>query len=42
VKDKLKRFGLFGEIGEAAFLPTVGAAVAAYVEAHHVDWLDED
>jgi high affinity sulfate transporter 1 len=42
VKDKLKRFGLFGEIGEAAFFPTIGAAVAAYVEAHRVDWTDVD
>jgi high affinity sulfate transporter 1 len=42
VKDKLKRFGLFEEIGEAGFFPTIGAAVAAYVEAHHVDWTDVD
>jgi hypothetical protein len=42
VKDKLKRFGLFGEIGEAGFFPTIGAAVAAYVGAHKVDWVDSD
>ena len=27
VKDKLKRFGLFAEIGEDSFFPTIGAAV---------------
>jgi high affinity sulfate transporter 1 len=30
VKDKLKRFGLFNQIGEEFFFPTVGAAVDAY------------
>ena len=40
VKDKLKRFGLFGRIGAAFFFPTVGAAVSAYLEAHPVEWLD--
>ena len=30
VKDKLKRFGLFEEIGGAFFFPTVGAAVDAF------------
>src|SRR6516165_5829188 len=28
VKDKLKRFGLFKQLGENAFFPTLGAAVA--------------
>lgn len=40
VKDKLKRFGLFAQLGETSFLPTIGAAVARYLEAHHVDWVD--
>src|SRR5215813_6962830 len=40
VKDKLKRFGLFSQIGEAAFFPTIGAAVSSYLESHAVDWLD--
>jgi len=40
VKDKLKRFGLFGRIGAAFFFPTVGAAVSAYLEAYPVEWLD--
>ena len=40
VKDKLKRFGLFARLGEAAFFPTVGAAVGGYLKAHPVDWVD--
>ena len=40
VKDKLKRFGLFGRLGEAAFFPTIGAAVGRYLETHPVDWVD--
>jgi high affinity sulfate transporter 1 len=42
VKDKLKRFGLFSELGEAAFYPTVGAAVRDYLATHDVDWKDDD
>ena len=38
VTDKLKRFGLFGRLGEAAFFPTIGAAVSRYLETHRVDW----
>ena len=40
VKDKLKRFGLFAQFGEQTFFPTVGAAVAGYLKAHPVDWVD--
>jgi len=40
VKDKLKRFELFTQIGEASFFPTVGAAVSAYLKVHPVDWVD--
>jgi MFS superfamily sulfate permease-like transporter len=42
VKDKLKRFGLFSELGEAAFYPTVGSAVRAYLHAHDVEWKDDE
>jgi MFS superfamily sulfate permease-like transporter len=38
VKDKLKRFGLFGRLGEDTFFPTVGAAVSSYLNTHTVDW----
>jgi MFS superfamily sulfate permease-like transporter len=34
VKDKLKRFGLFAQIGEASFFPTVEAAVRSYMQKH--------
>ena len=42
VKDKLKRFGLFTELGTAAFYPTMGAAVRDYLDTHDVDWEDDD
>jgi high affinity sulfate transporter 1 len=40
VKDELKRFGLFTQLGEESFFPTIGAAVSAYLKAHPVDWVD--
>lgn len=41
VKDKLKRFGLFAQLGENYFFPTVGAAVSRYLEINtDVDWED--
>jgi MFS superfamily sulfate permease-like transporter len=40
VKDKLKRFGLFTQIGETSFFPTIGIAVSSYLESHAVDWVD--
>jgi high affinity sulfate transporter 1 len=40
VKDKLKRFGLFAQIGEGAFFPTIGAAVSSYLKGHAVEWQD--
>jgi high affinity sulfate transporter 1 len=40
VKDKLKRFGLFPQIGEQFFFPTIEVAVSAYLENHKVDWVD--
>jgi high affinity sulfate transporter 1 len=40
VKDKLKRFGLFPQIGEKFFFPTIGVAVGSYLESHTVDWVD--
>ncbi len=32
VKDKLKRFGIFGRLGEERFFPTVGEAVSGYLK----------
>jgi hypothetical protein len=40
VKDKLRRFGLFARLGEAAFFATVGEAVKAYVDAYQIEWQD--
>jgi high affinity sulfate transporter 1 len=40
VKDKLKRFGLFDQLGERFFFPTIGAAVKSYLKSHTVDWED--
>jgi MFS superfamily sulfate permease-like transporter len=40
VKDKLKRFEMFSHFGESAFFPTIGAAVANYLETHDVEWVD--
>jgi MFS superfamily sulfate permease-like transporter len=40
VKDKLKRFGLFARLGEDTFFPTIGTAVASYLQTHAVDWVD--
>ena len=40
VKDKLKRFGLFGRFGEDMFFATIGEAVSAYLSRHAVEWKD--
>jgi MFS superfamily sulfate permease-like transporter len=40
VKDKLKRFGLFAQLGERCFFPTIGVAVSRYLEINDVDWVD--
>jgi high affinity sulfate transporter 1 len=34
VKDKLKRFGLFGQIGSAYFFPTIESAVRSYMQEY--------
>jgi high affinity sulfate transporter 1 len=40
VKDKLKRFGLFAQVGEKYFFPTIEEAVTHYLETFQVDWDD--
>jgi high affinity sulfate transporter 1 len=41
VKDKLKRFGLYAQLGEEGFFPTIGAAVSRYLQINQdVDWED--
>lgn len=40
VKDRLKRYGLFTQLGQDNFFPTLGQAVDRYLETHPVDWTD--
>jgi high affinity sulfate transporter 1 len=40
VKDKLKRFGLYAQLGEAYFFPTVGSAVSSFLKINNVEWED--
>jgi high affinity sulfate transporter 1 len=40
VKDKLKRFGLYAQLGEARFFPTIGSAVSNYLKINNVEWED--
>jgi high affinity sulfate transporter 1 len=40
VKDRLKRYGLFAQVGPDLFFPTIGAAVDAYLRETGVKWLD--
>ena len=42
VKDKLKRFGLFGQLGENCFFPTIDTAVSCYLKINDVNWEDWD
>jgi MFS superfamily sulfate permease-like transporter len=34
VKDKLKRFGVFAQIGEDSFVPTIEAAVGSHLRKY--------
>jgi len=40
VKDKLKRFGLYAQLGVDGFFPTLGAAVSNYLKTNNVEWED--
>jgi MFS superfamily sulfate permease-like transporter len=40
VKDELKRYGLFADVGEHRFFPTLGTAVHQYVAEAGVPWVD--
>jgi MFS superfamily sulfate permease-like transporter len=42
VKDRLRRYGLYDRIGEAAFFPTLGSAVKAYADETGVSIRHED
>ncbi len=40
VKDRLKKYGLFCNMGQEKFFPTIGQAVDKYVQQHQIDWVD--
>jgi len=40
VKDRLRRYGLYDQVGDDRFFPTVGTAVDAYLRATGVEWVD--
>ena len=40
VRDRLRRYGIETAVGADRFFPTVGVAVAAYLDQTGVDWLD--
>jgi high affinity sulfate transporter 1 len=40
VKDKLKRFGLFAQLGQELFFATLGEAVSNYLTTYPVQWVD--
>ena len=40
VRDWLRRYGVYDAIGDHRFFPTIGVAVAAYLDATGIDWLD--
>jgi hypothetical protein len=40
-EGQAERFGLFAQIGEEAFFPTIGAAVSGYLRSA-VSWVDWD
>lgn len=42
VKDQLKLYGLFAQLGDGSFFPTIGQAVDDYLADHHVEWRDWD
>ena len=41
VMDKLKRFGLFAELGQENFFPTIESAVGSHLHARSVEWKSE-
>jgi len=40
VKDRLRRYGLYDQVGDERFFPTVGTAVDGYLRTTGVDWVD--
>ena len=40
VKDRLRRYGLYTQVGAERFFPTVGTAVDGYLRATGLEWVD--
>ena len=40
VKDKLKKLGIYSQLGEGSFFSTIDVAVTSYLNVHPVDWVD--
>ena len=40
MRDRLRRYGIHDAIGGHRFFPTIGVAVAAYLDETGIDWLD--
>jgi MFS superfamily sulfate permease-like transporter len=40
VKDRLKSYGIFEQLGAENFFPTIGQAVDRYLTLHPVEWQD--
>jgi MFS superfamily sulfate permease-like transporter len=40
VKDRLRRYGLYAQIGSEHFFPTIGTAVDGYLRATGLEWVD--
>jgi MFS superfamily sulfate permease-like transporter len=40
VKDRLRRYGLYTQVGADRFFPTVGTAVDGYLRATGMEWVD--
>jgi len=40
VKDRLRRYGLYAQVGSEHFFPTVGTAVDGYLRATGLEWVD--
>jgi MFS superfamily sulfate permease-like transporter len=40
VRDWLQRYGIHDAVGDHRFFPTIGVAVATYLEETGIDWLD--
>ena len=40
VRDRLRQYGIYDAMGDRRFFPTIGVAVATYLHATGVEWLD--